>query len=59
MRSLLSLSLLAVSLFTGFAAAEPHGHRRNHDSLARRANADVGIHKRFSGTRWTFYDVGM
>lgn len=59
MRSLISLAILAASLFAGTAVAEPHGHRRNHDSIARRANADVGVHKRFSGTRWTYYDVGL
>lgn len=59
MRSLFAVSLLALSFFTGAAVAEPHGQRRNHDSIARRAQGDVNIHKRFSSARWTFYDVGM
>ncbi|KXN82564.1 hypothetical protein AN958_02415 [Leucoagaricus sp. SymC.cos] len=37
-----------------------HSARRthNHHEVAKRANNSVELHKRFSGARWTFYDVG-
>ncbi|KAF8968394.1 hypothetical protein BDZ97DRAFT_1655061 [Flammula alnicola] len=30
-----------------------------HKGVARRMNGDMQLAKRFSGTRWTFYDVGL
>lgn len=64
MRFLLSLPVLALSLFATDAAANPHGGlhaRRAHDAIARRAPGDVAIHlnKRFDNARFTFYDVGL
>lgn len=63
MRFLLSLPAVALSFFLAHVAANPHGspHARRHDSIARRAPADVSTHfqKRFENARWTFYDVGM
>ncbi|KAF5358472.1 hypothetical protein D9756_001903 [Leucocoprinus leucothites] len=37
-----------------------HGHQaRSHQSIARRAGGDMQTWKRFSSSRWTFYDVGL
>jgi len=50
------LSFLAVAL--PFASATP-SHRRHHE-VAKRARADVDVHKRsFTNSRFTFYDVGL
>jgi len=57
----LDLSLLALAApLTVLAGTvhHPHAHRRNHHELSKRADASVQLHKRFSNTRWTFYDVG-
>lgn len=35
-----------------------HSGRRTHSEIAKRAEGSVQLHKRFSSTRWTFYDVG-
>ena len=58
MRFLLSLQFLALSFLV---AANTHAARRAHDSIARRASGDVGVHlhKRISNARFTFYDVGL
>jgi len=40
--------------------ANPHGaHLKRHQGIAKRATGNVQLHKRFDGTRWTFYDVGL
>ena len=65
MRLLLSLPILALSLFATDVVANPHGSfhaaRRAHDSIARRAPGDLAVHhhKRASNARFTFYDVGL
>lgn len=54
------LTLLALGLpFT--ALAEPHAqpHVNRHRDIAKRALGNVDLHKRFSDSRWTFYDVGL
>ena len=62
MRSLLSLPLVALSLFVADIAANPHGSphlRRAHDAIARRAPGDLSVQRRsFDNSKWTFYDVG-
>ncbi|KAF9452250.1 hypothetical protein P691DRAFT_805135 [Macrolepiota fuliginosa MF-IS2] len=57
----LALSLLALALPFG-AAAEGHharGRHARHTDIARRADAGMELYKRYSDSRWTFYDVGL
>lgn len=35
-----------------------HSGRRTHSGIAKRAEGSLQLHKRFTGTRWTYYDVG-
>ncbi|KAJ8521000.1 hypothetical protein ONZ45_g2230 [Pleurotus djamor] len=50
----LAMPLLA---FANQHGASVHVHR--HKDIAARVSGDMQIHKRFSGTRWTWYDVGL
>lgn len=53
--SVAALVLLSVSL-------QAAGHvplLNRHTQLAPRSRGDLNVHKRFSATRWTFYDVGL
>ncbi|KAJ3504013.1 hypothetical protein NLJ89_g8161 [Agrocybe chaxingu] len=53
---LIILPFALSSVVTAFA----EGPRRMvHRSVAKRAHGDVQLFKRFDGTRWTFYDVGL
>ncbi|KAG6919982.1 hypothetical protein DXG01_013331 [Tephrocybe rancida] len=54
-------ALLSLVLPLAALAHPPHGegHAARHQQLAKRAAGDVELHKRFSGARWTFYDVGL
>jgi len=54
----LDLTLLALVAPLAVVGDLRHSSRRNHHEVAKRADASVQLHKRFSGTRWTFYDVG-
>ena len=56
--SFIALSLWALVLpYVALAGHVPH--RRQHNTLARRANNTVQLHKRFYNARFTFYDVGL
>ncbi|KAF9452251.1 hypothetical protein P691DRAFT_772427 [Macrolepiota fuliginosa MF-IS2] len=54
----LDLTLLALVAPLAVVGDLRHSSRRNHHEVAKRADGSVQLHKRFSGTRWTFYDVG-
>lgn len=42
------------------ALANPHGaNHARHAEIAKRAAGHVDVHKRFSGSRWTFYATGQ
>jgi hypothetical protein len=56
--SLFSLAAVASAILG--VCAKPHGaHLNRHQGIAKRATGNVQLHKRFSGARWTFYDVGL
>ncbi|KAF5386808.1 hypothetical protein D9615_001859 [Tricholomella constricta] len=57
--NLFSFSLLLAAPLA--ALANPHGsaHFKRHVEVAKRQGGDVQLHKRFSDTRWSFYDVGL
>ncbi|KAH8833550.1 RlpA-like double-psi beta-barrel-protein domain-containing protein-containing protein [Flagelloscypha sp. PMI_526] len=50
-----------VALVAPFAIAGPHhsNHVRHHDIAQRMENSTSTLNKRFSGSRWTFYDAGL
>ncbi|PPR04976.1 hypothetical protein CVT24_010434 [Panaeolus cyanescens] len=54
-----SLTFVAAGLaaVAGVSAYSPP--RAIYSELAKRADGDVQLQKRFSGTRWTFFDVGL
>ncbi|KAF9036690.1 hypothetical protein BJ165DRAFT_1604319 [Panaeolus papilionaceus] len=52
--TLFAAGLAAVA---GVSAHSPP--RAIHAGLAKRVDGDVQLHKRYSGTRWTFFDVGL
>ncbi len=54
----LDLALFALAAPLAVLGDLRHSHRRTHSDIAKRADGSVQLHKRFSGTRWTFYDVG-
>ena len=54
---LTSFLLLTLSLLWG-VCANSHLQIRHHE-IAKRHTTDVQLHKRFTGVRWTFYDVGL
>jgi hypothetical protein len=42
------------------AAYSAHGrHGRSHQTLAKRADSSMQLWKRYSDSRWTFFDVGL
>jgi len=49
--SLLALPALAL------AGSHDKFLNRNHDALAKRAPGEVELHRRFSNSKWTFYDT--
>lgn len=56
------VALLGLAAPLSAAAASGHrarGHHSRHTDIARRADADLELWKRTSGSRWTFYDVGL
>lgn len=55
--NLFRLSILALPLAALASVHNPHLNR--HHDIAKRASGHIELHKRFSATRWTFYDVGM
>lgn len=56
--SLLTFSLLALSLPIDALAAAHGNHLFNrHHELAKRADGNVELFKRFSNARWTFYNA--
>ncbi len=56
----LGITLLALASPLAVLGDLRHSHRRAsaHSDIAKRAEGHIQLHKRFSGTRWTFYDVG-
>jgi len=57
MRSPVLFTLISFAL--PLVLADSHGlGARRHQEVAKRAGSDVGLHKRFSNARFTFYDVG-
>jgi hypothetical protein len=42
-----------------FAIAIPHEHNIRQGDLDKRAGVDVGLRKRFSDAKFTFYEAGM
>ncbi|KAF5365618.1 hypothetical protein D9758_003187 [Tetrapyrgos nigripes] len=55
--AVVSAALLALPLTV---VADQHHHRAHqHRDIAKRAPGNVNVYKRFDGTRWTFYDVGL
>ncbi|KIM39439.1 hypothetical protein M413DRAFT_29185 [Hebeloma cylindrosporum] len=57
--NLLNLSLLALALPITTLASSYHGNpilNRHHD-IARRAEGNVEVFKRFSGAKWSYYNV--
>ncbi|CAL1704218.1 unnamed protein product [Somion occarium] len=61
--TLIGGSFLSLALPFMAASQPAHGnaHARRHNEIAQRARGDVSSHlyKRFSGIRFTFYDVGL
>ncbi|RDB24076.1 Allergen Asp f 7 [Hypsizygus marmoreus] len=55
------LSLVSLVLPLAASAVSPHGsqHHSRHAEIARRRDGDVQLHKRFSQSKWSFYDVGL
>ncbi|CAA7265417.1 unnamed protein product [Cyclocybe aegerita] len=51
--------LLPFALSTVATAFAEGPRRMVHRSIAKRTHGDVQLFKRFDGTRWTFYDVGL
>lgn len=49
-----------LSLVLPLVSANSHEQSsRRHHQIAKRAGSEVDLHKRFSGARLTFYDVGL
>lgn len=55
--NLFSLVLLALPLAT--LALHGNAHLNRHHDVAKRGPGHVQLHKRYSNTRWTFYDAGL
>ncbi|KAF5387110.1 hypothetical protein D9615_001860 [Tricholomella constricta] len=58
---LLSAALLSLALPLATLGTSSHDHTHNsrHQQIAKRQSGEVELHKRFSGSRWSFYDVGL
>lgn len=56
MRSTTLLALISAPLV--LASSHSHDARRHHE-VAKRAGAEVNLHKRFDGARFTFYAAGL
>jgi len=55
-----SVIFLILAFAFTLVIANPHEHNaRRHVEIAKRSAADVGLHKRFSNARFTFYQAGM
>ncbi|TFK42954.1 hypothetical protein BDQ12DRAFT_677080 [Crucibulum laeve] len=56
-----SLSLLSLAVPLAAVAEGGHGniHLNRHHDLSKRASGDMHVYKRFSSSRWSFYDVGL
>jgi hypothetical protein len=52
-------AILLSALFLSVLANARMVRRRPHSELAIRAPDDVQVHKRFPGTRWTFFAPGL
>lgn len=54
-------SLLSVLTCLAYVLATPHAssYLDRYGELAKRGTTDLQLQKRFSGSKWTFYDVGL
>jgi hypothetical protein len=52
-------AILLSALFLSVLADARMARRRPHSELAIRLPGDVQVHKRFPGTRWTFFAPGL
>ncbi|KAF8911085.1 hypothetical protein CPB84DRAFT_1842339 [Gymnopilus junonius] len=57
--TLVSFALLFSTVTPSLASSFHSRPRAVHYALAKRAVTDMQLYKRFSNTRWTFYDVGL